>query len=188
MESKSLTSYFSFKIKLFRFFAFLLFAGLFAIFAYYKMFGEEGFSLASGYFNEQRGLLGLVLLVFAFVLVLVGVLVSYENSKLINLFTGVTLLASGFVQIRIWIVKIIDGLYPGGDVLKSLAVDDSLYFVIYYFITTFYSVYIVVIGTLYLLAAFNKHSEIRILKNDNLFKLLSPLLFAGIGVYLFFYY
>ncbi len=186
MENTSASLLLNQKIKVFNFFAFLFFSGMFSLFLYYKILGGVGFKLSSGFFGLLEGGVGIGILSIAVVATaFLSKQVDLRLSK-ISVFVGLLLLAYAGSQLFIWMGKFNDGLFIGGEVLKSLSVDDILYFTFYYFLSGFHILFALVLGVLFIISGLGKDEE-RGLNIKTLYKIIKPLYFGGIGLFLLYH-
>lgn len=187
METISTSPALKLKLTIFNFFAFLLFSGLFAVFVYYKLLGGAGFTMASGYFDIRPGALGILFLCTAFALAYLNTSHKIPQTRAINI--GISVLIFVFIisQLNIWLTKINDGLFLTGDTLKTLSIDDRVYFTIYYFVSLFQVLYALVIGILYVLTGIKNNTTHLAIQSQALFQVFKSLFFAACGVFFLFY-
>jgi hypothetical protein len=187
MNSSTQSSILAIKVKVINFFTFLFFGGLFAIYAYYKLWGGVGFHLAKGYFTIWQGLASLSLLLIAYTLSYLSQFRIESTKRIFSVITGLFLIAFITNQLNIWITKINDGLFINGVTLKTLGIDDTIYLTLFYFITFFHIVYALTLSIAYLIKGIKGINSFSIISYQSLMQLIKPFLFTGILLFLFFH-
>ncbi len=185
MDNSLITQVLNQKIKVFIFFAFVLFGGLAALFLYYKTLGGIGFAMSTGFFELWSGGVNLILVLTAMGLAFLMKQRKIEFNRPLMAIISLLILGFAFNQLIIWLVKYNEGLFIGGNVLKTLTVDDMLYFTFYYFITSFQLIFSTIVGVSYLIISIKgEHTN---LNGSSLYKLMQPILFSVCCVFIFYH-
>ncbi|MGQ1785881.1 hypothetical protein [Saccharicrinis sp. GN24d3] len=187
MNSSSVSQVLNSKIKVFNFFAFVFFGGLAALFLYYKILGGVGFAMSTGFFGLTQGIINLILAVLSLGLAYVACKSQRHWIKPVFAMLSILLLGVVFNQLNIWWVKYNEGLFIGGGVLKTLTVDDVLYFTLYYFITAFQLIFALVLALSYTISSILGENHSNYLNRFSLFSILKPFVFSVLCVFAFYH-
>ncbi len=174
--------------RIINFFAFVFFGGLAALFLYYKLLGGIGFNVSANFFDLKSGIINIT------IAVVVGVLsVSLKRGnigarKMLNFLMGITILGFTIYQLIIWYFLYEDGLFIGGDILKTLGIDDLIYFTLYYFITGFQLIFALGIAVSYFKIFAKGENDNSYFNTLSLYKLIQPLIFSIVCIFIFYHF
>jgi cytochrome c oxidase subunit 3 len=132
---------------LFIFTELFLFAGLFLVFAVYRVKYHEGFHLASKELNVTIGTINsIILLLSGMTMGIAYLTIQKGKTKLtlalltITIILGVVFLVNKYFE---WSIKFEHGLYPGSPELISLSRGDVMFFGLYFFMTGLHALHLI---------------------------------------------
>jgi cytochrome c oxidase subunit III len=132
---------------LFIFTELFLFAGLFLVFAVYRVKYYEGFHLASKELNVTIGTINsIILLLSGMTMGIAYLTIQKGKTKLtlalltITIVLGIVFLVNKYFE---WSIKFEHGLYPGSPELISLSRGDVMFFGLYFFMTGLHALHLI---------------------------------------------
>ncbi len=132
---------------LFIFTELFLFAGLFLVFAVYRVKYYEGFHLAAKELNVTVGTINsIILLLSGMTMGIAYLAIQKAKNKLTLAMLGITILLGIIFLVNKyfeWSVKFEHGLYPGSPELISLSKGDVMFFGLYFFMTGLHALHLI---------------------------------------------
>ncbi len=132
---------------LFIFTELFLFAGLFLVFAVYRVKYYEGFHLAAKELNVTVGTINSIILLFSGMTMGIAYLAIQKAKNMLTLaMLGITILLGIIFLVNKyfeWSVKFEHGLYPGSPELISLSKGDVMFFGLYFFMTGLHALHLI---------------------------------------------
>ena len=142
---------------LFLFTEFLLFGGLFVVYAVYRSMNPEGFHLGSAELDLTVGAINTVFLLTSSLTVALSITALQKgNSKLaINLIMITILFAFAFMFNKYyeWTMKFEHGLFPGMEHFNELPVGEKQFFNLYFMMTGLHALHVIIGAILLLVVA-----------------------------------
>jgi len=142
---------------LFLFTEFLLFGGLFVVYAVYRSMNPEGFHLGSAELDLTVGAINTVFLLTSSLTVALSITALQKgNSKLaINLIMITILFAFAFMFNKYyeWTMKFEHGLFPGMGHFNELPVGEKQFFNLYFMMTGLHALHVIIGAILLLVVA-----------------------------------
>ncbi|HEX2934909.1 MAG TPA: cytochrome c oxidase subunit 3 family protein [Bacteroidales bacterium] len=131
---------------LFVFTELFLFAGLFLVFAVFRIKYAEGFHLASEELNITLGTINSIILLLSGMTmgIAYSTIQKGENRKTVYLLVTSLLLGITFLIIKAfeWKAKLAHGLYPGSQELINLSQGDIMFFGLYFIMTGLHALHL----------------------------------------------
>jgi cytochrome c oxidase subunit III len=132
---------------LFIFTELFLFAGLFLVFAVYRLKYAEGFHLAAKELNVTIGAVNSIILLFSGMTIGMSCFAMQKGKDKISLYMLVVTVVLGIVflvnKYFEWKIKFQHGLYPGSPELINLSHGDIMFFGLYFIMTGLHALHLI---------------------------------------------
>lgn len=133
---------------LFLFTELLLFGGLFLVYMVYRLLNAEAFLLASFELNIALGTINTVVLLVSSMTIAMAITAIQKGDKKTSVLLLYTTIALSLIFMVIkffeWSAKINYGYFPGMEVYQNLPAGESLFFFLYFFMTSLHALHVII--------------------------------------------